>query len=1055
MDEAPGDTPRGIAFDATIPVDLPAPHPRRRVPPSLAERYEDITFVGEGGMGTVYRARDPRLGRAVALKLLKGDDPELWRRFIGEARSQARIQHEHVCRVYEAGQVDGEPYIAMQFIDGEPLSSVAPTISLEQRVKVMREVSAAVHEAHRQGLVHRDIKPGNILVERREDGSLKPYIMDFGLAREVEEKGHTQTGAVVGTPAYMPPEQAKGDVRALDRRADVYSLGATLYDIVAGRPPFVAEHPWKLLMMVAFEDPPPLGKVTTGVPVDLETIVMKCVERDPARRYDSARALSEDLQRYLDGDPIQARRASFGYVAWKKARKHKLLATFGAILLLGGLGVSGAWVRAGRRAAERERLAQTLGEDVKEMELFLRSAYGMPLHDVERERDVVRARLDEIGERMKAAGEVGEGPGHYALGRGALALGDAEGARAHLERAVGAGYSSAELRYALGRAFGELYRRALADTRRITNEEERKQKVAEIERALRDPALAHLRAAVAAKVEAPAYAEGLIALYEGKLEEALAKGKEAFEKAPWMYEAKKLEADALYAMGSKYRHDAAFDHEKMKGHFEPAAQAYAAAADLARSDPEMHRAACELWEKMALAMDAVGKPPDREVGVAEAACARAVLASSRDGDTRVQRAALLHFRFLAAIRSGVGVEAAEAEALRAVEEAVRFRPHDVAALYARAVTAYLQVTVRSTRGEVVDVAEAVRAYETVLGLEPRFTWALNELGQVYLIQAEVDRLHGKDPRPLLASASRRFDQALAADPAFTLPVFGNIRASLQRLQYETEHGLDAQESVSSLESAVALAEQRKLGGFLPAYYAARASRFRAAHELSLGRDPRATIAAGVEKIHAFAKPGTETGFLLQEIAELRLVEAEHLHATGLGPPPDLQALRDAVRKAAEADPSDIDLHDIVARMDLFRALAKATQGKAEEQDFEAAAAFLRPLVEKVRNDPRPYQTLSNVHARKAAWLEAHGKTAEAEVSAGLGMVEKALAIHPRDPKALATKGELLLVRARAARGEDRRAAARAAGEAFAEALRENPRLAQARGEMVKEAKGME
>ncbi|TKC91873.1 serine/threonine-protein kinase [Polyangium fumosum] len=1055
MDEAPGDVPPGFALDATVPADLPVPLSRRRLPPALVARYEDIRFVGEGGMGTVYRARDPRLGRTVALKLLKGDDPELWRRFIGEARSQARIQHDHVCRVYEAGQADGEPYISMQFIDGEPLSNVAPGISLEQRVRVMREISAAVHEAHRLGLIHRDIKPGNILVERREDGALKPYIMDFGLAREVEEKGQTQTGAVVGTPAYMPPEQAKGEVRALDRRADVYSLGATLYDVLAGRPPFVAEHPWKLLMRVVFEEPQPLGKVTKGVPLDLETIVMKCIERDPSRRYDSARALSEDLQRYLDGEPIQARRASFGYVAWKKARKHKLLATFGVMFLALGLGVSGAWVRAGRRAAERERLAQALGEDVKEMELFLRSAYAMPVHDVERERDVVRGRLAAIEARMKAAGEVGEGPGQYALGRGALALGDAEGARAHLERAVAAGYAPPELRYALGRAFGELYRRALADTRRITNEEARKQKVAEIERALRDPALAHLRAAVAAKVEAPAYAEGLIALYEGKDEAAHALAKEAFEKAPWMYEAKKLEGDALYAMGSKYRHDAAFDFDKMKGYFEPAALAYAAAADLARSDPEMHRATCELWEKMALATDAIGKPPDHEVGVAEAACARAVQASSRDGDTRVQRAALLHSRFLAAIRSGVGIEAAEAAALAAVEEAVRFRPQDVAALYARAVTMYLQATVRSMHGDVVDVAEAVRAYETVLTLEPRFTWALNELGQVYLIQAEFDRLHGKDPRPLLDSATRRFDEALAADPAFTLPVFGKIRASTRRLWYESEHGLDASDSVRALEGAAALVERHKLGGFLPAFYAAKAWRFRAAHELSLGRDPRASIAAGVEKIHAFEAPGAETGFLLQELAELRLVEAEHGRATGLAPPLDFRPLRDAVREAAERDASDIDRHDIVARMDLVTALVLAAQGKAEEKDFETAAAALRPLVGKVRNDPRPYQTLAAIHVRKAAWLASKGNPSDVDVSAGLSMVEKALVIHPNDPKVLATKGELLLLRARAARGQDPKAAARAASEAFAAALRENPRLAESHGEMVKEAKALE
>lgn len=346
----------------------PASSERRTVPPSLAERYEDIHFLGEGGMGTVYRGRDPRLGRIVALKLLKGADPNAWARFIQEARSQARIEHEHVCRVYEAGEVDGEPFIAMQYIEGESLSKLATQLSLEQRVKIIGEISAAVHEAHRLGIIHRDIKPGNIMVERRIDGTLKPYIMDFGLAKEVEEKGKTVTGAILGTPAYMSPEQAQGDVRTMDRRSDVYSLGATLYSLLAGRPPFVAEHPWKLLLLVAFEDAPPLSQAKKGVPADLETIVMKCLERDLARRYDSARALAEDLQRFLDGEPILGRRASFGYVLWKKARKHKLATALGSMSVFAALSLGGVWVKARQEAAARAyKIASRMAESDPEM----------------------------------------------------------------------------------------------------------------------------------------------------------------------------------------------------------------------------------------------------------------------------------------------------------------------------------------------------------------------------------------------------------------------------------------------------------------------------------------------------------------------------------------------------------------------------------------------------------------------------------------------------------------------------------------------------------------
>ena len=365
------DTEDDPAFRATVLAADLAVSARRALPPALADRYEDIELLGEGGMGVVYRAHDPRLGRAVALKLIKGDDPGLIRRFIQEARAQARVQHEHVCRVYEAGLADGEPYIVMQLVRGEPLSRLGAELSLEEGVKLMREVSLAVHEAHRLGLIHRDLKPQNILVERAEDGSNKPYVVDFGLAREVEERGQTVTGAVVGTPAYMPPEQALGEVRALDRRSDVYSLGATLFDLVAGQPPFTSEHPWQLLMKVAYEDAPSIGRIKKGIPADLETIVMKCLERDPARRYDSARALAEDLGRFLDGDPIQGRRASFGYVAWKRIKKHKLLAALGVTALAAAISLGGVWFQGRRDAREQAVLAQALGEDVKGMELFL------------------------------------------------------------------------------------------------------------------------------------------------------------------------------------------------------------------------------------------------------------------------------------------------------------------------------------------------------------------------------------------------------------------------------------------------------------------------------------------------------------------------------------------------------------------------------------------------------------------------------------------------------------------------------------------------------------
>src|SRR5262249_9514007 len=150
----------------------------------------------------------------------------------------AKIEHENICKVYEVGEVEGHRYIAMKYIDGQPLGEAAEKMTLEQKVKVMKLVAEAIHTAHRNGLIHRDIKPTNLMVERSEEEFLRPFVMDFGLAKEMDAKGHTIPGIIMGTPAYMSPEQARGDNNLLDRRSDVYSLGATLYELLAGRPPF-------------------------------------------------------------------------------------------------------------------------------------------------------------------------------------------------------------------------------------------------------------------------------------------------------------------------------------------------------------------------------------------------------------------------------------------------------------------------------------------------------------------------------------------------------------------------------------------------------------------------------------------------------------------------------------------------------------------------------------------------------------------------------------------------------------------------------------------------
>jgi serine/threonine-protein kinase len=313
--------------------------------PATVAGYEILCELGRGGMGVVYKARQVALNRLVALKMVLAGahaSPEVLARFRSEAEAVARLQHPNIVQIYEVNEQDGLPYFSMEFVDGISLAEQANDMPQPARwaAEMVEKLARAMHAAHQRGIVHRDLKPGNVLLTA--DG--QPRITDFGLAKQLDTGVHqTRTGDVMGTPCYMAPEQAEGRPKDIGPHTDVYALGAILYELLTGRPPFRGETDVDTMVQVLCEEPVPPHRFQARLPLDLETICLKCLQKAPARRYPSAEALADDLHRHLNQEPIVARPITLAERVVKWARRRPAVAAllvFSSLLTLGLFGFS-------------------------------------------------------------------------------------------------------------------------------------------------------------------------------------------------------------------------------------------------------------------------------------------------------------------------------------------------------------------------------------------------------------------------------------------------------------------------------------------------------------------------------------------------------------------------------------------------------------------------------------------------------------------------------------------------------------------------------------------
>ncbi|WP_275975950.1 serine/threonine-protein kinase [Geothrix terrae] len=829
----------GLTLDAPVPAAGSGP-PAFPVPGW--DRYECLGFLGQGGMGKVFRCRDRRLGRMVAIKFVRLDDDRHLARFMLEARAQARVDHDHVCKVFEVGEVEGRVFIAMQCLGGRPFDLAAADLSLEQRAMVVRDAALGVQEAHRVGIIHRDLKPSNIMVERTEDGALRTFVMDFGLARDWDQDV-TETGSVLGTPSYMSPEQARGEVSRLDRRTDIYSLGATLYHAVTGRPPVTGANPLEILGAIASAEVPPMRGPGLDIPRDLEAITLKCLEKERGRRYESARALAEDLDRFLAGDPVLARPTGLWYRVQRKLRKHRQLAAVGAAAALAVLVALGVAVKTRRDAGRRERLAQQFTEATGRIDSLARYSALSPPHDIRPDLQAVREQMTQLQAELARAGAIANGPGHYALGLGHWTLDDVEKAREHLQMAWDAGYREPRVAYALSLVLGRQYRDQLLEAERIASADQREARLREVERTLRDPALAFLRQARGADVPSPAYLEALLAFYEGRLDEALARLEALGTELPWFYEAPLLRGSLLQARAwQKWNRG---DREGAHRDFEEGRQALRAAAVTGRSVPAVFATAADL-ENNAFFMEKYGQgdvqgPFDRGMAALDTALR---LQPDHVPSLILQAALQGNLADVRATRGEDAVDLAQ-EAVAACWKAVTAGPARADARVALGKAYYLLGNARLQRN--LDPTEPLsRALAAFDGLseEKRDYSVWNHIGLVRRALAQFEDSQGRDPSVHLGAAIEGFRAATRMEPHL-LPAWINLGACLEQragLPAATRPEADLQDAAEVLERARALNPKH----FVPYFLLGKVAYAQALRARARGEDARPLLQRAAE-----------------------------------------------------------------------------------------------------------------------------------------------------------------------------------------------------------------